>query len=33
VLIRVPIAATQHVLPMVAPGAANIEALDHVEES
>ena len=30
VLIRVPIAATQHVLPMVAPGAANTEALDHV---
>jgi acetolactate synthase-1/2/3 large subunit len=29
VLIRVPIAATQHVLPMVAPGAANTEALDH----
>lgn len=29
VLIRVPIAATQHVMPMVAPGAANIEALDH----
>lgn len=32
VLIRVPIAATQHVMPMVAPGAANTEALDHVEE-
>ncbi|MBM0104012.1 biosynthetic-type acetolactate synthase large subunit [Steroidobacter sp. S1-65] len=32
VLIRVPIAATQHVLPMVAPGAANIEALDHATE-
>lgn len=30
VLIRVPIAASQHVLPMVAPGAANTEALDHV---
>lgn len=29
VLIRVPIAAEHHVLPMVAPGAANIEALDH----
>jgi acetolactate synthase-1/2/3 large subunit len=28
-LIRVPIAAEHHVLPMVAPGAANIEALDH----
>ncbi|HEY5810436.1 MAG TPA: biosynthetic-type acetolactate synthase large subunit [Povalibacter sp.] len=28
-LIRVPIAADDHVLPMVAPGAANIEALDH----
>lgn len=32
VLIRVPIAATQHVLPMVAPGAANIDALDHATE-
>ncbi|MBL8265878.1 biosynthetic-type acetolactate synthase large subunit [Steroidobacter sp.] len=32
VLIRVPIAATQHVLPMVAPGAANTEALDHARE-
>jgi acetolactate synthase I/II/III large subunit len=29
VLIRVPIAATHHVLPMVAPGASNVEALDH----
>jgi acetolactate synthase-1/2/3 large subunit len=29
-LIRVPIAASQHVLPMVAPGAANVDALDHV---
>jgi acetolactate synthase I/II/III large subunit len=29
VLVRVPIAAEHHVLPMVAPGAANIEALDH----
>jgi acetolactate synthase-1/2/3 large subunit len=29
-LIRVPIAAEHHVLPMVAPGAANTEALDHV---
>jgi len=28
-LIRVPIAADQHVLPMVAPGAANTDALDH----
>lgn len=28
-LIRVPIAAEHHVLPMVAPGAANTEALDH----
>ncbi|MET0534028.1 MAG: biosynthetic-type acetolactate synthase large subunit [Steroidobacter sp.] len=28
-LIRVPIAASQHVLPMVAPGAANTDALDH----
>lgn len=32
ILIRVPIAATQHVMPMVAPGAANTEALDLVEE-
>jgi thiamine pyrophosphate-dependent acetolactate synthase large subunit-like protein len=30
-LIRVPIAAEHHVLPMVAPGASNIEALDHSE--
>jgi acetolactate synthase-1/2/3 large subunit len=29
VLIRVPIAAEHHVLPMVAPGAANTEALDY----
>ena len=28
-LIRVPISAHRHVLPMVAPGAANIDALDH----
>jgi acetolactate synthase-1/2/3 large subunit len=28
-LIRVPIEAEHHVLPMVAPGAANIDALDH----
>jgi acetolactate synthase-1/2/3 large subunit len=28
-LIRVPIDATQHVMPMVAPGAANVDALDH----
>jgi acetolactate synthase-1/2/3 large subunit len=28
-LIRVPIAADEHVLPMVAPGRANVEALDH----
>jgi acetolactate synthase-1/2/3 large subunit len=28
-LIRVPIAADHHVLPMVAPGAANTEALDY----
>lgn len=28
-LVRVPIAAEHHVLPMVAPGAANIDALDH----
>jgi acetolactate synthase-1/2/3 large subunit len=32
VLIRVPIAASHHVLPMVAPGAANIDALDHAPE-
>jgi len=32
VLIRVPIAATRHVMPMVAPGAANTEALDYVED-
>ncbi|MBB6093226.1 acetolactate synthase-1/2/3 large subunit [Povalibacter uvarum] len=30
-LIRVPIAADEHVLPMVAPGKANVEALDHQE--
>jgi acetolactate synthase I/II/III large subunit len=30
-LIRVPIAAEHHVLPMVTPGAANVEALDHAE--
>jgi acetolactate synthase-1/2/3 large subunit len=29
-LIRVPIAAEHQVLPMVAPGAANTEAIDHV---
>jgi acetolactate synthase-1/2/3 large subunit len=29
VLIRVPIAETEHVLPMVEPGAANTHALDH----
>lgn len=28
-LIRVPIAEEQHVLPMVPPGAANVDALDH----
>jgi len=28
-LIRVPIAAHLHVLPMVAPGTANVDALDH----
>jgi len=28
-LIRVPIAEEQHVLPMVAPGNANVDALDH----
>ena len=32
VLIRVPIAATEHVMPMVAPGAANINALDHARD-
>jgi acetolactate synthase-1/2/3 large subunit len=31
-LIRVPIAAEHHVLPMVAPGSANTEALDHPTE-
>lgn len=30
-LIRVPIAAQSHVMPMVAPGAANSQALDHPE--
>jgi acetolactate synthase-1/2/3 large subunit len=29
ILIRVPVDATRHVLPMVAPGAANIDALDY----
>lgn len=29
ILIRVPIAADEHVLPMVAPGAGNVEAIDH----
>jgi acetolactate synthase-1/2/3 large subunit len=33
VLIRVPIAATHHVMPMVAPGAANVDALDHAPRS
>lgn len=28
-LIRVPIAASQHVLPMVAPGGANVDAVDY----
>jgi acetolactate synthase-1/2/3 large subunit len=28
-LIRVPVDVSQHVLPMVAPGAANIDALDY----
>jgi acetolactate synthase-1/2/3 large subunit len=32
VLIRVPIAATEHVLPMVAPGAGNVDALDHAPQ-
>ncbi len=32
-LIRVPISADHHVLPMVAPGAANTEALDYSERS
>ncbi|HEU4486306.1 MAG TPA: biosynthetic-type acetolactate synthase large subunit [Povalibacter sp.] len=31
-LIRVPIHADHHVLPMVAPGAANIHAIDHEAE-
>ncbi|HKE93790.1 MAG TPA: biosynthetic-type acetolactate synthase large subunit [Povalibacter sp.] len=30
-LVRVPIGADRHVLPMVAPGAANVEALDYEE--
>lgn len=29
VLVRVPIGADQHVLPIVAPGAGNTQALDH----
>lgn len=29
VLIRVPIEEQEHVLPMVAPGAANLQAIDH----
>jgi acetolactate synthase-1/2/3 large subunit len=33
VLVRVPIAATQHVMPMVAPGAGNTDALDHAIHS
>jgi acetolactate synthase-1/2/3 large subunit len=32
-LIRVPIAAEHHVLPMVAPGAANTEALDYASDN
>jgi acetolactate synthase-1/2/3 large subunit len=31
-LIRIPIAAENHVLPMVEPGAANTQALDHPSE-
>ena len=31
-LIRVPIGADEHVLPMVAPGSANVDALDHVSD-
>jgi acetolactate synthase-1/2/3 large subunit len=31
-LIRVPIGADEHVLPMVAPGAANVDALDHASD-
>lgn len=31
-LIRVPIDAQHHVLPMVAPGAANIQAIDHAAD-
>lgn len=31
-LIRVPIAAENHVLPMVAPGAANTQALDYEKQ-
>ena len=30
-LIRVPIDARHHVLPMVAPGKANVEAIDHAD--
>jgi acetolactate synthase-1/2/3 large subunit len=33
VLVRVPIACEHHVLPMVAPGAANADALDHCTDS
>ncbi len=32
VLIRVPIDERDQVLPMVAPGAANIQAIDHVSD-
>jgi acetolactate synthase-1/2/3 large subunit len=31
-LIRVPIAASHHILPMVAPGAANVDAIDHAPQ-
>ena len=33
ILIRVPIGADEHVLPMVAPGSGNVEAIDHENHS
>ncbi len=33
ILIRVPIGADEHVLPMVAPGSGNVEAIDHESSS
>jgi acetolactate synthase-1/2/3 large subunit len=32
-LIRVPISADHHVLPMVAPGGANVHAIDHATDA